>query len=74
MRTLLLTPEDNVKDQAVIGDDKIIQRDYPNHCMVNVKKGNKESNINFANISLYDHLLIIDGIKYHILHMFSKGD
>ena len=73
MRTLWLTQEDNVKNKKVIDNNKVIRMDYSNHCIVTVDDGFFREDIDIASISLFNHKLIIDGKKYYILYILSKG-
>ena len=74
MRRVWITPEDNVRNQVVIDNEKVTSREFTNNDIVTIDDNGRERSICIASISLYDHKLIIGGKKYSILHMLSKGD
>lgn len=77
MVTLTITPVSNIdyENRQVINNAKVTTKEYDWHDKIRVfdVKFNREENNHAGGISLYDHRLIIDEERYHVLHFFSKG-
>ena len=72
--TITITPIDNIKDFAVVNNDLVTRKTYDSDMDVLLmkNKNGKKRMSNLMGVSLYDDLVIIDGVKYKILHMLSK--
>lgn len=70
-RTVItITPLDNIKDHAVVDNDKVIKKKFD--CRMDnlkFKTGSQVRTDTLINASLFDDLLILGGIEYKILRM-----
>ena len=72
--TITITPIDNIKDFAVVNNDLVIRKTFDSDMAVLLmeNKNGKRRMSNLMGVSLYDDLVIIEDIKYKVLHMLSK--
>lgn len=72
--TLTITPDSNVKDGSMIDASahSEITRDWDDIVMVYDAVNHMEDTVPVVEMSLYRHLLLIDGQKFRVLHMISK--
>ena len=74
--TLTVTPFSNVNNELgeVIDNDKVttkvVKWDEPLTVFDVIEQ--KETNVIAHDVSLYDHKLIVDSMRYQILHFLSK--
>lgn len=72
--TILITPTDNIKNNAVIDNSKVTKRVYDSLMDVlllrNVKT-NERRRSNLMGVSLYDDV-IVENVEYKILQMLTK--
>lgn len=70
---MLLTPESNIKKGRVVTKCFSFTQTYDWTDKINVYDQNqeKEKRIIVFNISIHEHLIIIDDIHHHIIHAFS---
>ncbi len=75
MITLTITPVDNVDmmNMCVIDNTKVKKVDYEECDTIHVWRKDQISKDIVNRISLFDDLLIIDDIKYKVLHFYSEG-
>jgi len=73
---MLVTPETNVKNHVVIDDNKVEKKIISSDDTVDiydiVKKEN--STIKLIDISLYDHLIVLDGVQNYVLRALWKKE
>ena len=72
--TITITPIDNIKDFAVVNNDLVTRKTFDSDMAVLLmeNKNGKRRMSNLMGVSLYDDLVIIEDIKYKVLHMLSK--
>ena len=73
--TILITPVDNIIDNAVVDNEKVTSGTYDTLMDVFVfynEKRKEKRRANLMDVSLYEDLIIKDDIQYKILSMLSK--
>ncbi len=73
--TITITPITNIKDYRVIDDSKVEIRTYDSDqdyfTFYNVRL-QMERKSNLINVSLYEDVIVENGVNYKILRMLSK--
>ena len=72
--TITITPINNIKDFAVVNNDLVTRKTFDSDMDVLLmeNKNGKRRMSNLMGVSLYDDLVIIEDVKYKVLHMLSK--
>lgn len=74
--TLTITPDTNIDYEAmrVINEKEISKQSFTDMEWIQVYdlKEHKEQTIKVIDVSLYTNLLIVNGERYKILHLFAK--
>ena len=75
---MTITPDANVDyEKNIVKDEKLASKkkfDTREGIMVFDKVDKEEKTINVMAVSLYENLLILDGVRYKILNMLTKCD
>jgi len=75
---MTITPDANVDyEKNIVKDEKLVSKkkfDTREGIMVFDKVDKEEKTINVMAVSLYENLLILDGVRYKILNMLTKCD
>ena len=74
--TITITPNTNIdyNKMCIIKDELVSKITFKDKDTIKIfdKKDEEEKNIYVINVSLFDHLLILDGERYKMLHLFGK--